>query len=157
MPSMVWTIISFIIIFSVVVIAHEFGHFLIARQNGIQVNEFAIGMGPVIYKKVFGTTRFVIRLLPIGGACIFEGEDGNYEGEEEQEKHDEIAIFQEYYDETILGKYFPEYTEQICFFPDDQFGDHTHFNHEWRERKKLDEKIKLMQEKTGYFKDLKFE
>ena len=88
---MVWTIISFIIIFSVVVIAHEFGHFLIARQNGIQVNEFAIGMGPVIYKKVFGTTRFVIRLLPIGGACIFEGEDGNYEGEEEQEKHDEIA------------------------------------------------------------------
>ena len=91
MPSMVWTIISFIIIFSVVVIAHEFGHFLIARQNGIQVNEFAIGMGPVIYKKVFGTTRFVIRLLPIGGACIFEGEDGNYEGEEEQEKQDEIA------------------------------------------------------------------
>lgn len=80
------TIISFIIIFSVVVVAHEFGHFLLARQNGIRVNEFAIGMGPVIFKKMIKGTRFVIRILPIGGACMFEGEDGNYENEEEEGK-----------------------------------------------------------------------
>lgn len=85
MSSMFITIISFIIIFTVVVVSHEFGHFLIARQNGIKVNEFAIGMGPVIFKKIIRGTRFVIRLLPIGGACMFEGEDGNYEDEEDQE------------------------------------------------------------------------
>lgn len=85
MSSMLITIISFIIIFTVVVVAHEFGHFLIARQNGIRVNEFAIGMGPVIFKKMIKGTRFVIRLLPIGGACMFEGEDGKYESEDEEE------------------------------------------------------------------------
>lgn len=85
MSSMFITIISFIIIFTVVVVSHEFGHFLIARQNGIKVNEFAIGMGPVIFKKMIRGTRFVIRLLPIGGACMFEGEDGNYENEEDKE------------------------------------------------------------------------
>lgn len=91
MSSMFITIISFIIIFTVVVVAHEFGHFLIARQNGIKVNEFAIGMGPVIFKKMIRGTRFVIRLLPIGGACMFEGEDGKYEGEEEDKETPEIA------------------------------------------------------------------
>lgn len=86
MSSMFITIISFIIIFTVVVVAHEFGHFLLARQNGIRVNEFAIGMGPVIFKKMIKGTRFVIRILPIGGACMFEGEDGNYENEEAEDK-----------------------------------------------------------------------
>lgn len=89
MSSMLITIISFIIIFTVVVVAHEFGHFLIARQNGIKVNEFAIGMGPVIFKKMIRGTRFVIRLLPIGGACMFEGEDGRYEEEGEEEEEGE--------------------------------------------------------------------
>ena len=48
---MVWTIISFIIIFTVVVVSHEFGHFLIARLNNIRVVEFTIGMGPALFKK----------------------------------------------------------------------------------------------------------
>lgn len=95
MSSMFITIISFIIIFTVVVVAHEFGHFLIARQNGIRVNEFAIGMGPVIFKKMIRGTRFVIRLLPIGGACMFEGEDGKYEDDRyesgEEKETPEIA------------------------------------------------------------------
>ena len=67
------TIISFLIIFSVVVISHEFGHFLIARLNGIKVNEFSVGMGPALFRKKGKNTELVIRLLPIGGACIFEG------------------------------------------------------------------------------------
>ncbi len=95
MSSMFITIISFIIIFTVVVVAHEFGHFLIARQNGIRVNEFAIGMGPVIFKKMIRGTRFVIRLLPIGGACMFEGEDGKYEDEENDEEEDTPEIAKE--------------------------------------------------------------
>lgn len=84
MHSPVLTIISFIVIFSVVVVSHEFGHFIIARLNGINVSEFTIGMGPALFKKKGKNTTFAIRLLPIGGACIFEGEPG-YGGDEEDE------------------------------------------------------------------------
>jgi len=72
---MIVSILVFILIFSIVVIAHEMGHFLIARMNGIAVKEFAIGMGPVIFKKKKKETEWVIRLFPIGGACVFEGAD----------------------------------------------------------------------------------
>ena len=77
------TIVLFILIFGGIVLAHEFGHYLLAKMNGIHVVEFAIGMGP----KVIGThkngTDYVIRLFPIGGACMFEGEDGLNEQEGE--------------------------------------------------------------------------
>ena len=66
-----------ILIFGIVVFSHELGHFLLARRGGIQVNEFTIGMGPVIWKKQGKTTVYSLRLFPIGGACMFEGEDGN--------------------------------------------------------------------------------
>ena len=80
---MVVTIIVFILVFGVVVISHELGHFLIAKLNGIRVLEFAIGMGPSIVEFTKGGTRYVLKLLPIGGACMFEGEDGVYEKKEE--------------------------------------------------------------------------
>lgn len=73
---MLTTIIVFILVFGVVVVSHELGHFLIAKLNGIRVLEFAIGMGPAIVKFNKGGTRYVLKLLPIGGACMFEGEDG---------------------------------------------------------------------------------
>lgn len=82
---MILSVLVFIIIFSIVVISHEMGHFLIARMNGIAVKEFAVGMGPVIYKKKKKETEWVIRLLPIGGACVFEGADIFVEDEEEKE------------------------------------------------------------------------
>ena len=70
---MIISILIFLIIFSVIVISHEFGHYAIARRNGIRVIEFDIGMGPVLYRKKGEETDLCIRLLPIGGACIFEG------------------------------------------------------------------------------------
>lgn len=70
------TLILFILIFGVVVIAHEFGHFLIAKANGIHVVEFAIGMGPNLFSFKKGDTKYSLKLFPIGGACMFEGEDG---------------------------------------------------------------------------------
>lgn len=73
---MVVSIIIFIIIFGILVISHEGGHFLIAKVNGIEVKEFMVGMGPVLFKKQKGETLYTIRLLPIGGACVFEGMDG---------------------------------------------------------------------------------
>lgn len=70
------TLILFIIIFGAVVIAHEFGHFLLAKANGIHVVEFAVGMGPTICSFRKKETKYSLKLFPIGGACMFEGEDG---------------------------------------------------------------------------------
>ncbi len=73
---MLVTIIVFILVFGVVVISHEMGHFLIAKLNGIRVLEFSVGMGPTLVKFTKNGTRYALKLLPIGGACMFEGEDG---------------------------------------------------------------------------------
>lgn len=76
MQHYIMTILLFLIIFGVVVISHEFGHYLIARVNGIHVVEFMIGMGPKLVSWGKGDTVYSLRLLPLGGACMFEGEDG---------------------------------------------------------------------------------
>lgn len=73
---MIVTILIFLLIFFVIVIGHEFGHFLLAKANGIRVNEFSIGMGPKLAGFSRGGTEYALRLLPIGGACVFDGEDG---------------------------------------------------------------------------------
>lgn len=70
------TLILFIVIFGIVVISHEFGHFLLAKMNGIHVVEFSVGMGPTLLGFTKGDTKYSLKLLPIGGACMFEGEDG---------------------------------------------------------------------------------
>lgn len=70
------SIILFLIIFCVVVLSHEFGHFIVAKKNGIHVVEFFIGMGPTLFSFKKGDTKYSLKLLPIGGACMFEGEDG---------------------------------------------------------------------------------
>ena len=77
------TFVWFIVIFGVVVIAHEFGHFLLAKANGIHVVEFSVGMGPNLISVKKGGTKYSLKLLPIGGACMFEGEDGLAAKEEE--------------------------------------------------------------------------
>ena len=73
--NMISSIIWFIIIFSIVVISHEFGHYLLARANGIRVKEFLVGFGPVIFKFKKGETVFKICILPLGGACVYDGMD----------------------------------------------------------------------------------
>ena len=77
------TLIYFVLIFGTIVLAHEFGHYLLAKVNGIHVVEFAIGMGPKLVGFHRNGTDYVIRLLPIGGACMFEGEDGLNQAEGE--------------------------------------------------------------------------
>ena len=67
-------IILAILLFSFIVFFHELGHFLLAKKNGIDVDEFAIGMGPEIYSKEYKGTRYAVRILPIGGFCAM-GED----------------------------------------------------------------------------------
>lgn len=74
-------IIIAILLFSFIVIFHELGHFLTAKLNGIEVEEFALGMGPLLFSKEYKGTRYCIRALPIGGACMM-GEDDEATGEE---------------------------------------------------------------------------
>ena len=65
-----------LVLLGVLIIAHEFGHFLAARLCGIEVVEFSMGMGPLLLKKRSRRgTQFSVRLLPIGGFCQFYGED----------------------------------------------------------------------------------
>lgn len=63
-----------LLIFGFIVFFHELGHFLLARKNGIDVDEFWIGMGPTLLHKKVGNTDYCLKLFPIGGACVM-GED----------------------------------------------------------------------------------
>lgn len=64
-----------VVLFLLLIVFHEFGHFIVAKKSGIKVNEFAVGMGPLIYSKVKGETTYSFRLVPIGGYCAMEGEE----------------------------------------------------------------------------------
>lgn len=68
-------IIIAVLIFGILVALHEFGHFITAKLTGVQVNEFAIGMGPVLWRRQGKETQYSLRLFPIGGFCSMEGED----------------------------------------------------------------------------------
>ena len=72
-------IIVAIITFLLVIMIHELGHFLVAKLSGVKVNEFSIGMGPVIKKKKTSETQYTLRALPIGGYVSLEGEDEDSE------------------------------------------------------------------------------
>ncbi len=74
------SIILAIIIFSVLVLFHEFGHFLFAKLSGITVLEFSLGMGPRLFSFTKGGTVYSLKLLPLGGSCMMEGEDEDNEG-----------------------------------------------------------------------------
>ncbi len=86
-----------VLIFGVIVVIHEWGHFLVAKLVGVQVNEFAIGMGPRLLGWGKKETRYSVRLLPIGGYCAMEGEDAAGGGEvrlgEEQPTADNPRAF----------------------------------------------------------------
>ena len=64
-----------LIVFSIIIIIHELGHFLLAKKNGIGVTEFSVGMGPRIASFKKGETRYSLKLLPFGGSCLMVGED----------------------------------------------------------------------------------
>jgi regulator of sigma E protease len=90
-------LLLFLVMLSVLVVLHEYGHFLLARRNGVRVDDFALGMGPTLLKwtsKRSGT-NYRLNLFPIGGYCAMKGEDGKTTEAEQQRlfrsdgKHDE--------------------------------------------------------------------
>ncbi len=74
-------IIIALLIFSVIIIIHELGHFLLAKANGITVVEFSLGMGPRLFSFEGGGTKYSLKVLPFGGSCMMLGEDEDDEGE----------------------------------------------------------------------------
>ena len=68
-------ILAAILIFGIIILVHELGHFLMCKWMGVRVNEFAIGMGPKLLSFGKKETKYTLRLLPIGGFCAMEGED----------------------------------------------------------------------------------
>jgi regulator of sigma E protease len=90
-------LLLFLVMLSILVVLHEYGHFLLARRNGVRVDDFALGMGPTLLKwtsKRSGT-NYRLNLFPIGGYCAMKGEDGKSTEAEQQRvfqtdgKHDD--------------------------------------------------------------------
>lgn len=79
------SIVIAILVFCAIILLHEFGHFIAAKACGIYVKEFSLGMGPALLKKKGKETEYSLRLLPIGGFCSFEGEDGGASEEEKKQ------------------------------------------------------------------------
>jgi regulator of sigma E protease len=79
-------IIVFLLMLSVLVVLHEYGHFIVARLNGVRVTDFAMGMGPTLLKWTSprSGTNYRLNLLPIGGYCQMKGEDGQSSQAEQQ-------------------------------------------------------------------------
>ena len=73
--TVLFNILLFIIILTIIIAIHEFGHFIWAKITGVYVYEFAIGMGPKILSKKYGETVYSIRAIPFGGFCQLAGED----------------------------------------------------------------------------------
>lgn len=73
--SIIINILLFILILGIIVFVHEFGHFILAKMNGVYVYEFALGMGPKICGFKKGDTEYNLRAIPIGGFCQLAGED----------------------------------------------------------------------------------
>lgn len=71
----IWPILFAILFFGIIIALHEFGHFITAKIFKVKVNEFSIGMGPTLFKRVKGDTQYSLRLFPIGGFVSLEGED----------------------------------------------------------------------------------
>ena len=73
------TAILTVILFCILILPHEFGHFITAKLLGVQVNEFSMGMGPALFQKKKGETMYSVRAVPLGGYCAMEGENEDSE------------------------------------------------------------------------------
>ncbi|WP_455543332.1 RIP metalloprotease RseP [Intestinibacter sp.] len=103
------TIVIALLLFGIIILIHEFGHFLLAKKNGVTVHEFSIGMGPKIYSKEKNGTEYSIRVLPIGGYVSMEGEEDGFDRSEEDDidriyEKDNAENKNEVSDETVLNE-----------------------------------------------------
>ena len=98
-------IVIAILLFSGIVIFHELGHFLLAKANKIHVDEFSLGLGPTLFGKVIGGTKFSLKLLPFGGACMM--------GEDEAEETPAPLPMESHRHPILAGKRSPEHLRTV--------------------------------------------
>lgn len=101
MMNTIVTLIYFVLILGIIILVHEFGHFIFAKKFGVFVHEFALGMGPKIFGKKKGETEYSLRAVPIGGYCAMAGEDG----EETDEKGKKIPKNKKFYAKPIWQRF----------------------------------------------------
>jgi len=79
-------LLLYLVMLSVLVVLHEYGHFIVARRNGVRVDDFAVGFGPTLVKWTSprSGTNYRINLFPVGGYCAMKGEDGKTTEAEQQ-------------------------------------------------------------------------
>lgn len=88
--SFIITLLAAVFVFGAVIAIHEFGHFAVAKLCGVQVNEFSIGMGPVLLKKMHHGTQYSLRALPVGGFVALEGEESPESQQAEREERSDL-------------------------------------------------------------------
>ncbi len=81
-----YDVLAFLIVISIIVLIHEFGHFIVAKKMGVKVEKFSLGFGPKIFGKKIGETEYVVSALPLGGYVKLLGEDPSEELPEEDKK-----------------------------------------------------------------------
>ncbi len=74
-------VIIALLVFSAIIFFHELGHFLLAKKNGIYVQEFAVGMGPSLFSFTKAETKYSLKAIPMGGYCMMLGEEEDVEDE----------------------------------------------------------------------------
>lgn len=110
------TVLVSVLVFGVVVLVHELGHFWAARRCGIHVEEFSIGFGPAIWSRSKNGTRYTVRMLPLGGFNMMAGEkaeDGEDAPEEKAPAYDANAPL---FPATVRGKTYAEASPWQRFF-----------------------------------------
>lgn len=112
---MVVSIIIFLVMFLVIVVSHEFGHYIVGKANGIHAVEFFVGVGPKLIHWTKDGTEFSIRLLPFGGACVFEGADALSEekGEPSEGSFLKASVFARFAT-TLAGPLFNIVLAYLC-------------------------------------------
>lgn len=86
------SLLAAILVFGLIILFHEFGHFILAKRGGVCVLEFSLGMGPRLFSFVKGGTRYSLKLLPFGGSCMMLGEDDDLSQDKlEDEAEKDIA------------------------------------------------------------------
>jgi regulator of sigma E protease len=80
MPTFLFYTLTFVVALAVLIVVHEFGHFILAKRLGVRVLRFSVGIGPVIFSRRIGETEYALSAIPVGGYVKMLGEDDDTEG-----------------------------------------------------------------------------
>ncbi len=84
--GILFDVIAFLIVLSIIVLIHEFGHFIVAKKLGVKVEKFSLGFGPKLLGRQVGETEYLVSAIPLGGYVKLLGEDPSEELPPEDEK-----------------------------------------------------------------------